>query len=69
LRTSAPILKPPSGVGSILSSARSFTSMRCGGVSICSFIRSSRFVPPAMNLAPLMRAAAEAASAGDPALS
>jgi hypothetical protein len=39
--------------------------MRCAGVSICSFIRSSRFVPPAMNLAPLVRAAAEAASAGE----
>ena len=43
---------PPSGVGSILSSARPFTSIRCAGVSICSFIRSSRLVPPAMNLAP-----------------
>ena len=52
LRTSAPIRRPPSGVGSIRFSARSLTSIRCAGVSICSFIRSSRLVPPAMNLAP-----------------
>ena len=65
LRTSAPMRSPPSGVGSILSSARPFTSIRCVGVSISSFIRSSRLVPPAMNLAPGMRAAAAAASAGE----
>ena len=57
--------QPPSGVVSILSSARPFTSMRCVGVSIWSFIRSSRLVPPAMNLAPGIRAAAAAASAGE----
>ena len=51
LRTSAPIRKPPSGVTSILSSASPFTSMRCAGFSISSFMRSSRLVPPAMNLA------------------
>ena len=39
--------------------------MRCVGVSIWSFIRSSRLVPPAMNLAPGLRAAAAAASAGE----
>ena len=65
LRTSAPMRSPPSGVGSILSRPRPLTSIRCAGVSICSFIRSSRLVPPAMNLAPGVRAAAAAASAGD----
>ena len=34
------------------------------GASICSFIRSSRLVPPAMNFEFAMRAAAAAASAG-----
>ena len=37
---------------------------RCAGVSICSFIRSRRLVPPAMNFAPGVRATAAAASAG-----
>jgi hypothetical protein len=48
-------------VASIRSSARPFTSMRWVGASISSFMRSSRFVPPAMNLAPLVRAAMAAA--------
>jgi hypothetical protein len=39
------------------------------GVSISSFIRSSRLVPPATNFAPGVRAAAAAASAGVRALS
>ena len=56
---------PPSGVASILSRARPLTSIRCLGVSISSFIRSSRFVPPAMKRAPGVRAAADAACAGD----
>jgi hypothetical protein len=56
---------PPSGVGSILSSARPFTSIKCVGVSISSFIKSSRFVPPAMNFALGLRAAAAAACAAE----
>jgi hypothetical protein len=61
--------RPPSCVGSIVSSFSPFTSIRCAGVSICSFIRSSRLVPPAMNFASGRRAAAAAASAGEPARS
>jgi hypothetical protein len=41
------------------------TSIKCAGLSIWSFIKSSRLVPPAMNLAPFRRAADEAASAGE----
>ena len=47
----APIRRPPSGVSSTWASGRRPTSIRCAGVSISSFIRSSRLVPPAMNLA------------------
>lgn len=51
---------PPASVGSTLSSLRPLTSIRWAGVSISSFIRSSRLVPPAMNLAPGLAAAAAA---------
>jgi hypothetical protein len=57
--------RPPPSVASMLSRPRPFTSTRCAGVSISSFIRSSRFVPPATNLARGLRAAAAAASAGE----
>src|ERR1700759_4790165 len=43
---------PRSGVGSILSTPRPLTSIRWFGVSISSFIRSGRLVPPAMNYPP-----------------
>jgi hypothetical protein len=38
-------------------------SIKCEGFSISSFIRSSKFVPPLMNLAPALDAAATAALA------
>ncbi|TXD99251.1 DUF4124 domain-containing protein [Mitsuaria sp. TWR114] len=47
--------------GSIRSRPRPFTSTRWTGASICSFIRSSRLVPPAMKRAP-GRAASEPSS-------
>ena len=50
------------GVGSILSSPRRLTSTRCAGVSIWSFIRSSKLVPPAMNLLLLRRQRVAAAT-------
>jgi hypothetical protein len=52
LETSAPIRRPPACVSSILSKPNPLTSMRCVGVSISSFMRSIRLVPPAMNLLP-----------------
>src|SRR6202163_4735201 len=47
LRPVAPILSPPSGSCSILSSGRPLMSMTCTGRSTFSFIRSSSVVPPA----------------------
>jgi hypothetical protein len=47
----APTRSPPSAVASISASGNRLTSIRCDGCSIPSFIRSSRLVPPAMNLA------------------
>ena len=38
-------------VSSTRSSGSRLISTSCAGVSICSFMRSTRFVPPAMNLA------------------
>jgi len=48
-------IEPDPGIAmdvfSIVSSPRPFTSIRCVGVSISSFIKSRRLVPPAMNFA------------------
>ena len=54
VRTSAPMRRPPSGVGLDLVQAEAIHIDECVGVSIWSFIKSSRLVPPAMNLAPGM---------------
>src|SRR5437870_5289363 len=43
--------KPPSAVSSMRASGSRVMSTSCAGASICSFIRSTRFVPPATNLA------------------
>src|SRR2546428_1188434 len=48
-RTVAPILSPPSGVASILSSGRRLMSRTRAGVSALSFIKSNSVVPPATN--------------------
>ena len=66
LASAAPQLR---NMASIRSRARALMSMRWSGVSICSFMRSSRLVPPAMNRAPGWRAALAAASAGERARS
>jgi hypothetical protein len=49
--------RPPSAVSSMSASGSMPISMRYVGVSISSFIRSMRLVPPAMNLAVGSRAA------------
>ena len=49
--TSAPSRSPPSAVSSILSRGRRVMSTSRLGRSTFSFIRSIRFVPPAMNFA------------------
>ena len=53
---------PLQTVGWMAAMDRRLTSIRCAGCSISSFMRSSRLVPPAMNFAPLVRAAAFAAA-------
>ena len=62
LLTSAPIRKPFSEVSSIPRSGSALMSTRWAGVSICSFIRSTKLVPPAMNLAAGSAAEAQAAA-------
>src|SRR5438309_217835 len=47
----APSRNPPSGVSTILSRGSRVMSTRWDGRETFSFIRSSRFVPPAMNFA------------------
>jgi len=48
--TNAPMRSPCSGVSSMPRSGSALMSTRFAGVSISSFIRSTRLVPPAMNL-------------------
>ena len=59
----APIRSPPSGKSSMSRNAKRLMSTKCVGRSISSFMRSSRLVPPLMNLAPGLAAAVTAARA------
>src|SRR5581483_11145809 len=52
---------PPSGSSSIFFKGRRLMSTKWLGCSMSSFMRSSRFVPPLMNLAPVLETAATAA--------
>src|SRR5438105_5442408 len=51
MRTIAPMRTPPLS-GSILLRGRALMSTMCAGCSTSHFMRSTRFVPPAMNFAP-----------------
>src|SRR5260221_3738262 len=45
-------MRTPPGTASTVARGNGLTSTRCAGASTPAFIRSTRFVPPAMNLAP-----------------
>ncbi len=60
---SAPMDSPPASVGAMSDKFRRLISTSFCGVSISSFIRSSRLVPPAMNFVPGPPACMMAASA------
>jgi len=59
----APISSPPSGSSATSAKGSRLMSTRWLGCSISSFMRSSRLVPPLMNFAPGLDAAAHAPGA------